>query len=93
MPGKLLFSDHARRRMLERDISATEVAAVLRDGSIVERYPDDTPYPSKLVAGWTGHRHLHVVAAELPSKAETVVITVYEPNDGHWESPLARRKS
>lgn len=93
MPGKLLFSDHARRRMLERDISATEVAAVLRDGSIVERYPEDTPYPSKLVAGWTGHRHLHVVAAELPDKADTVVITVYEPNAGHWESPSIRRRS
>lgn len=93
MPEKLLFSDHARRRMLERDISLTEAKAVLQEGSIVERYPDDLPYPSKLVAGWSGHRHLHVVAAELPVREQTVVITVYEPDAGRWESPFARRNS
>jgi len=37
--------------MARRNISAAEVRRVLTDGETIEEYPDDTPYPSRLVLG------------------------------------------
>jgi len=43
-------------------------------------YPDDTPYPSRLLLGWRGDKPLHVVAAYNAQDDEQIVITVYEPD-------------
>ena len=61
-------------------------------GSVIESYPDDTPYPSYLVLGWRGARPIHVVAADNVASNETIVITVYEPEPDRWESDFRRRK-
>ncbi len=55
-----------------------------------ESYPEDLPYPSRLVLGWVEGRALHVVAAE--SDHEIIVITVYEPEPNQWEPGFERRK-
>jgi hypothetical protein len=49
--GRLVFPVHAIQRMALRNISAAEVRAVLTSGEAIEEYPDDTPYPSRLVLG------------------------------------------
>lgn len=91
-PQKLVFRVHALRRMFERRIGIDEIRRVREAGETLERYPDDSPYPSRLVLGWSGGRPLHVVAAENIEENETIVITVYEPDPGLWTPDLRRRK-
>jgi hypothetical protein len=78
--------------MFERQISAEDVRAVLEGGETIERYPADTPYPSRLVLGWREQSPIHVVVAENAERDEKIVITVYEPDPSAWESDFKRRK-
>jgi hypothetical protein len=59
--------------MFERRIGIDEIRRVLEAGETLERYPDDSPYPSRLVLGWSGGRPPHVVAAENIEENETIV--------------------
>jgi hypothetical protein len=61
---RLVFRVHAIERMFRRRISEVDVRHVLTNGEEIESYPEDTPYPSRLVLGWRGSRPIHVVAAE-----------------------------
>lgn len=65
--------------MVERAITVDEVRAVVDGGETIEDYPTDTPFPSRLLMGWSSERPIHVVAADDPQSDITVVITVYEP--------------
>jgi len=38
--------------MFVRSIAVTEVRTVIEQGDTIERYPQDTPYPSRLVLGF-----------------------------------------
>lgn len=87
----LIFRTHAIQRMFQRRVSADDVRSVLAMGEVIEDYPFDTPYPSRLVLGWVGGRALHVVAADNMSDGETYVITVYEPDPALWSSDYRRR--
>lgn len=89
---RLVFRVHAIQRMFQRGIDEENVRHVLATGETIEEYPDDTPYPSRLVLGWYGSRPLHVAVADNPDAQETVVITVYEPDPGQWEPDFKRRK-
>jgi hypothetical protein len=60
---------------------------------VIEEYPEDTPYPSRLVLGWCGSRPLHVAVADNAAAQEMIVITVYEPDSAQWEPDLRRRRS
>jgi len=88
----LIFRVHAIQRMFKRRISLEDVRHVLATGEVIETYPNDTPYPSRLVIGWYGLRPVHVVVAENKMAQETIVVTVYEPDLDHWESDFKRRK-
>ena len=88
---RLVFRIHAIRRMVQRDITVTDVREVLANGEVIEAYPDDTPYPSQLVLGWRGNRPIHVVAADNRHADETIIITVYEPGTDQWEAGFRRR--
>ena len=89
---QLVFRIHAIRRMVLRSITASDVREVLTHGEIIEAYPDDTPYPSRLVLGWRGSRPIHVVAADNMDADETIIITVYEPGTDQWEAGFRRRR-
>ncbi len=91
-PTRLVFRAHAIQRMFERRVSQADVRAVLDIGEAIERYPEDMPYPSRLVLGWIGSRPIHVVAADNVGAQETIVITVYEPDPEHWEPGFRRRR-
>lgn len=89
---KITFRTHAVRRMFERSVSTDEVRAVIATGEIIADYPDDTPYPSRLMLGWRGDRPLHVVAAYNGTGDEMIVVTVYEPAAADWEPDFRRKK-
>lgn len=94
MRGKrITFRVHAIQRMFQRRISEEDVRHVLATGEVIEDYPDDTPYPSRLILGWRDDRSLHVVAADNVADQETIIITVYEPDPGQWDADFKRRKT
>jgi len=87
----VIYRAHAIKRMFERRISEEAVHAVLSTGEVIESYPNDTPYPSKLVLGWTGNRPIHIVVAE--TNETDIVITVYEPDPERWDHQFKHRRS
>lgn len=78
--------------MFQRGVSDTDVHVVASTGDVIEEYPDDAPYPSKLILGFAGTRPLHVVAADNDKDNETIIITVYEPDPAIWSADFRRRK-
>jgi hypothetical protein len=78
--------------MFERAISAVEVQKALESGETIETYPHDTPYPSRLVLGWSQTRPIHIVVADITAEDTSIVITVYEPDAELWEDNFRRRK-
>lgn len=52
---------------------------MLAHGEAIAWYPEDRPYPSKLVLGWKSNRPLHILVAENADTTELIVITCYEP--------------
>ena len=88
----LVFRVHAIQRMFQRGLSEGDVRLVLESGDVIQEYPDDQPYPSRLVLGWSGSRPIHVVVSENQDDHEVVVITVYEPSPSHWEPDYRTRK-
>ena len=90
--SRIVFRIHAIKRMFQRRISEEDVKHVLATGEVIESYPNDLPYPSKLLLGWRGNRPLHVVAADNVESGEPIIITVYEPDPQEWEAGFARRK-
>jgi hypothetical protein len=78
--------------MFEREITEQDIRHVLDTGETIEKYPDDKPYPSRLILGWCGGRPVHVVAADNIVDAETIVVTVYEPTANAWKDGFRRRK-
>ena len=89
---KIVFRIHAIRRMFERRISEEDVHSVLATGETVAEYPEDTPYPSKLVLGYVADKPIHVVVAENASEREHIVITAYEPDPGVWKPGFRRKR-
>ena len=53
MAARLVFRVHAVQRMSERGITERDVREILSAGETIEEYPDDTPYASRLVLGWS----------------------------------------
>lgn len=87
---RILYRVHAVQRMAERGISEEDVARVIARGKEIESYPDDKPYPSRLLLGWVERRAIHAVTAT--AEHDIIVITVYEPDPAFWEPGFERRK-
>lgn len=90
---RLIFRVHAVERMFSRGVSEEDVRRVLDNGETVESYPEDKPYPSRLVLGWHGARPIHVVVAENVGGEEVFIVTVYEPDLERWEADFRRRRT
>lgn len=61
---RLVFRVHAIQRMFQRRISEEEVRYVVSAGENIKAYPEDKPFPSRLMLGWSGSRPVHVVVAD-----------------------------
>ncbi len=85
------FSKHALHRMFSRGITPEDVATVCRVHEVIKEYPEDKPYPSRLILGIAGKRPLHVVIADVPETEERIIITVYEPDEMKWDDAFQER--
>ena len=88
---KFAFSGHAIRRMFERQVMPHHVTEAVNNGEIIAGYPDDKPYPSSLILGYTKQRPLHVVLAQEPS-GTCQIITAYWPDPLIWSTDFKTRR-
>ena len=88
----VIFTGHAIRQMFARGISIEEVHAVLARYETVTAYPEDTPYPSRLILGFARGRALHVLIGYNEVAKTGYVITAYDPDPDVWEKDLKTRK-
>lgn len=88
---KIVFRVHAVKRMFDRGIAEDEVIKALQGAETIAAYPDDTPYPSRLVLGYSGEKSLHLVVADNEDDKERIVVTVYEPDRDKWSEDLRTR--
>jgi hypothetical protein len=87
--ARLLFSEHARDRMLAGGVNVADVEAALASGETIEEYEDGT----RLVLGRAHLRPLHLVVRVDDRPAGTIfVITVYEPDPARWDPTFRERR-
>lgn len=87
----LIFTEHAIRQMIKRQITDDEVCDAILGGEIIENYPDDKYSPSCLLFGKTrAGRPLHVQCSAPP---RVRVVTVYQPDPAEWIDNRLRRRS
>lgn len=87
------FTDHAFQMMYsaERFLTVDEVVEALRNGDIIEDYPEDPRGRSCLILGFTRQgRPVHIVCA--PKDEFLVVVTAYEPTLNKWASDFRSRR-
>jgi hypothetical protein len=78
--------------MFDRHVTEEDVRYVVNNGIIIEEYPDDTPYPSRLILGWCNGRPIHAVVAYDTESDQEIVVTVYEPETTLWTADFTRRR-
>ena len=88
-----IFTGHAVRRMVQRNVTEVAVREVLAANDVIENYPDDTPYPSALYVGIVEGHPLHVVAALDAPGERTIIVTVYEPDPTAWDATFRKRRA
>ena len=78
--------------MFQREILTSAVEDVaLRPSEVVEVYPDDEPFPSRLLLGWVQGEPLHVHLAEDREGGRLIIVTTYRPDPARWQAGFTRR--
>ncbi len=85
------FTDHARIEMLNDNIRVDDILAVVNTGEVIEKYPDDKPFPSCLVYANVNNIPIHVVCA-MPQNTEIlIIVTTYLPDPDKWINHKVRK--
>jgi len=88
----LRWTDHIQKRLAQRDIHKNDVKTALKNGEIIEQYPNDYPFPSCLVLGHdAAGRALHVVCGS--GGTDLRLITAYLPNPFEWTEGFRQRRN
>ncbi len=90
--GKIEWKKHALQRMFERVISRDEVKQAVLDGKIIEKYKDDYPFPSFLIACVDRDKPIHVVVSYDEKVDICYIITTYEPDTKYFLKDLITRR-
>ena len=89
--NKLRWTRHVIVRLLQRDISQSDIKECLQKGEIIEMYEKSYPYPSCLVYGIVkGDKILHTVVGY--DGDNLWIITAYYPNNMEWENDFKKRR-
>jgi hypothetical protein len=79
--------------MFEREIAPEDVEAALVYGIVIEDYPNDLPYPSKLILVHKKNRPIHVVVGNDFENERIFIITVYNPDSELWGDDFMKRRN
>ena len=89
---RVIFSGHAIQRMFQRGVGRDDVTAVISSGETIAEYPDDHPYPSRLLLGFIKSRPVHVVVAWDRGTGTCTIVTAYEPPPEQWDPEFRKRR-
>ena len=74
----------------------TQIRSITQDevenGITIAEYPNDTPYPSKLLFFTSSIRTIHIVTAYNPEENKHIIITAYIPNPDLWNEDFTSRR-
>ena len=90
---RLLFLPHAIRQMSrpQRMIRSDEVEVVVKQGELIEDYPNDPRGHSCLMLDFgEARRAVHVVCS--PKDEYLAIITAYLPDPAQWSEDFRRRR-
>ena len=90
---KITFSQHALQQMFSREISVEDVKNAISFGEIIQEYPDDRPYPSRISLYYKANTPLHIVYAINIQDNEIIVITAYHPDENQWNSDFKTKQN
>ena len=93
--GEVLISDHGYDELAVDGILVRDVCEGIRDGKVVEEYPDYPKGPCVLVLQQDHDgQQIHVLWG-IPGQAASpaVVVTAYRPDHSRWTDDYLRRKS
>jgi hypothetical protein len=79
--------------MFIRGLKGKDVLEVVRQGEVIINYPDDTPYPSYLILGFTRGGPVHVVFAFDEQQKTGIIVTAYVPDAKIWTDNFKRRRA
>ena len=86
------ITDHAQNEAQEDQLSYDDIFASVRQGEVIEDYPDDKPFPSCLIYGSTYNAEpVHSVWAYNQDSETAVLVTVYRPDPDRWIHWRVRR--
>ena len=89
--SSLRWTNHILERLFQRCILIDDVKNALVNGEIIEHYPNDYPFPSCLVFGYTKTGQiLHVVCGS--NGVELWLITAYFPDPNEWTEDFKQRR-
>ena len=74
-------------------IYVNDIDNMINSSEIIENYPNDKPYPSYLLLGFSEEKPIHIVVAYSESDDKIIFITAYRPNPDFWIDFKARKKS
>lgn len=87
----VIITAHVFSQIKIRKIRISDILTAIENGEIIEQYPNDFPYPSCLVFGYTATQiPLHIVCGVGDRKLW--IITAYFPDPKRWEKDLKTRK-
>lgn len=88
--GDYQVSVHATKRLRSRQLTVADLEHAVIYGEIIERDPDAKPYPKCIFLGEDARKgeSLHVVCSITP---DTMVVTVYFPDEDVWSKDKYRR--
>ncbi len=90
--NRLLFTGHAVRQMFARRLSVRDIRTLVTGGVTIADYPDDDPFPSKLILGFVDERPVHVVVAYDDETSTGYVVTAYRPDPALWSEDFTTRR-
>lgn len=84
-------TQHLFYRIEKRGIKLSDIKFLVGNGEIIEQYPDDYPFPSALILGYTeAETPLHAVIGV--GNGLAWLITAYYPDSVKWEADFKTRK-
>ena len=84
-----LIASHAKSRMAERLITTLNIENAIKNGEIIEEYPEDKPCPSILLLGKVKKKPIHIVIGICEDHIR--IITEYIPSKEKWINYKKRR--
>ena len=91
-PENIFCYTHGEHRRQRLDVPPLQIQDALRDGDVIETFPDAGRKPSTLLLHWIGDDPLHVVVEDRTDF--TVLVTVYDPRTvpDEWTDEYSQRQ-